>query len=258
MWDSLIIEPSINVLLFIYQLVGNFGIAIILFTLLIRLLTHPLTVQQLKGTQRMQELQNNKRWIDIQKKYKNDKEKLSQEQMKIYKELGINPFASCLPTLIQFPVIIGLYQSVIKSLAATPIELIELTRYIYPSLIDASGLIPLNSQFLWMNLGQPERLYLPFLSFGIPVLAIIVTGTSYLQSKLMKPPSTNPNDQSEMMGNMMTLYMPFLMGYLALTLSSGLALYFLVSNIVGILQYAALGRLNWNNLFPSRKSAEIK
>src|SRR3990172_759993 len=111
-WDSLIITPFINVLLFIYNLIGqNFGIAIILFTLLIRLVTHPLMVKQIKGAQGMQDLQKNEKWIKAQEKYKGDKEKLAQEQMALYKELGINPFASCLPTLIQLPIIFGLYQA---------------------------------------------------------------------------------------------------------------------------------------------------
>ncbi len=104
-----------------------------------------------------------------------------------------------------------------------------------------------------MNLGQPERLNLPFLSFGIPILAIVVVVTTYLQSKLMQPPTTTPGDQGAMMGNMMNIYMPFLMGYLAYTLASGLSLYFVISNLVGILQYALLGRLNWKNLLPKKK-----
>ncbi len=254
MWDTLIITPFINVLLFIYNLVGqNFGVAIILFTILIRLITHPLTAQQLKGTQKMQELNKDKRWIEIQQKYKNDREKLAQEQMKFYKEIGYNPMSSCLPTLIQFPIIIGLYQAVIRALASTPLEMLGLMRHISSSLLDASSIIPLNSHFLWMNLGQPERLNLPFLSFGIPVLAIVVVITTYLQSKLMQPPSTTPGDQGAMMGNMMNIYMPFLMGYLAYTLASGLSLYFVASNLIGILQYALLGRLNWKNLLPKKK-----
>jgi len=112
MWDKLIIEPMLNALLGIYSVVGNFGVAIIIFTVLIRLITHPLTVQQLKGTQKMQELQNSEQYKAIQKKYKDDKEKLAQEQMRIYKEMGFNPLAPCLPTVIQFPIIIGLYQAV--------------------------------------------------------------------------------------------------------------------------------------------------
>ncbi len=254
MWDAFV-GIFINVLLYIYQLVGNFGVAIILFTILIRLLTHPLTVSQLKGTQKMQDLQKDKRWIEIQTKYKADKEKLSQEQMKLYQELGINPLSSCLPTLIQFPIIIGLYQAVIQALASTPVELLKLTGHVYPWLLKVESLIPLNSRFLWMDLGSPERLNLPFLSFGIPVLAIVVTASTYIQSKLMTPPSSNPGDQTAMMSNMMNLYMPFLMGYLALTLASGLSLYFLVSNIIGIAQYAILGKVNWRNLLPTRKPA---
>lgn len=254
MWDTLIVTPFINVLLFIYNIVGNnFGIAIILFTILIRIVTHPLMVKQIKGSQAMSEMQQDEDWKKIQEKYKGDKEKLAQEQMNYYKTKGVSPFSSCLPTLIQFPIIIALYQSIIASLASTPIEVLNLARRVYPALLDVSALIPLNSKFLWMDLGQPERLYVPFLSFGIPVLAILVVITTYIQSKLIQPPSSNPKDQAAMMSNMMSLYMPFFMGYLALTLASGLSLYFLTSNVAGILQYAMLGKVNWRNLIPGSK-----
>lgn len=250
-WDSLIISPFINTLLFIYNLVGqNFGIAIILFTLLIRLITHPLMRKQIKGSQAMQELQTNEKWLKTQEKYKNDKEKLAQEQMALYKELGINPFASCLPTLIQLPIIFGLYQAVIIAMATTPIDLLNLTRHIYPGLLDVETLIPLNSKFLWMDLSQPERLYIPGLEFGIPVMVVIVVITTYVQGKLIQPASSNPKDQAAGMSKMMNLYMPIFMGYLAYTLASGLALYFVTSNLVGIAQYAMLGKVNWGNVFP--------
>jgi YidC/Oxa1 family membrane protein insertase len=256
MWDALIITPFINVLLFIYNVSGqNFGIAIILFTILIRLVTHPLMVKQIRGTQGMQELQTNPQWKEAQEKYKNDKEKLAQEQMRLYKELGINPFASCLPLLIQFPVIIGLYQAIIQSMSHSPLDMLKLVRHMWPGFLDASMLIPLNNQFLWMNLGQPERLNLPFLPFGIPVLAILVVISTYIQSKLISPGSANPKDQTAQMTGMMNIYMPIFMGYLAWTLASGLALYFVVSNVVGILQYAILGKANWKNLLPGAKPA---
>ncbi len=253
MWDAIIITPFTNVLLFIYNVTGqNFGIAIILFTILIRAITHPLTVKQMKGTQGMQELQKDPRWIEAQAKYKDDKEKLAQEQMKLYKELGINPAASCLPMLIQFPIIIGLYQAIIQSMANTPMDMLRLVRHVWPGFLDVAQLIPLNNQFLWMNLGEPERLYLPFLSFGIPVLAILVVITTYLQSKLLTPPSANPKDQTAQMSGIMNLYMPIFMGWLAWTLASGLSLYFVVSNVLGILQYAFMGKANWKNLHPSK------
>ncbi|RPJ52379.1 MAG: YidC/Oxa1 family membrane protein insertase [Chloroflexi bacterium] len=263
MWDAIIITPFMNVLLFIYSLVWqNFGIAIILFTILIRLITHPLMVQQIKGTQGMQNLQKNEKWIEIQAKYKNDKEKLAQEQMALYKELGINPFGSCLPMLIQFPIIIGLYQVVIQAMANTPLDMLKLVRHAYPwlqemNILNINTLIPLNNQFLWMNLGQPERLYLPFLNFGIPILAILVVITTYMQSKLMTPPSATPNDQTSQMTGMMNLYMPIFMGWLAWTLASGLSLYFVVSNVFSILQYAAMGKANWKSLMPGYKPKPV-
>ena len=261
MWDAIIITPFINVLLFIYTLVGgNFGVAIILFTILIRLVTHPLMVSQIKGSQGMQELQKNPRWLEAQEKYKGDKEKLAQEQMAIYKELGINPFGACLPMIIQFPVIIGLYQAIIQAMANTPLDLLKLVRHVYPWAMgilpgmDVATLVPLNNRFLWMDLGQPERLFIPGIPFGIPVLAVLVVVTTYVQSKLMTPPTTGAKDQSAQMTGLMNLYMPIFMGWLAWTLASGLSLYFVVSNVVGILQYALLGKANWSNIIPRRKA----
>jgi len=101
MWDTFIVNPMINALLYIYSILGhNFGLAIIVFTILVRLATYPLTAQQLKSSKAMQELQKSKKWQDIQKKYKNDRERLAQEQMKLYQEMGVNPFGACLPTLV--------------------------------------------------------------------------------------------------------------------------------------------------------------
>jgi YidC/Oxa1 family membrane protein insertase len=249
-WNLLIITPFTNVLLYIYNLVGlNFGVAIILFTILIRLVTHPLMAAQIKGSSGMQKLQTDPRYKEMQEKYKDNKEKMAQEQMALYKELGINPVATCLPTLIQFPLIIGLYQTLISVMANTPLDVLILSRHLYP-FIDITQILPINNQFLWMDLSQPENVAIPFFSFGIPVLAILVMITTYMQSKLMTPASSDPKDQSAMMGKMMNIYMPFLMGYMALTLNSGLALYFLVSNVVSVIQYAVLGKVTWSNLLP--------
>jgi YidC/Oxa1 family membrane protein insertase len=241
MWD-LFVSIFINVLLWIYNIVGqNFGVAIILFTILIRIVTWPLNAQQMKSAKAMQDLQNDKEWQGIQKKYAKDREKLAQEQMRIYREKGINPFGSCLPTLIQFPILIGLYQAIIRALGATPLDLLKLSRSINTDLLDVANLIPLNSQFLWMNLGQPEPFY---------ILAIVVALTTYVQSKLTLPPSTNPNDQTAAMGQSMTITMPLMLGWFALTFPSGLSVYFITSNLLGIIQYAAQGKANWSNLLP--------
>ncbi len=188
-FNAIIVTPFVNVLMFIYNLIGqNFGIAIILFTILVRLITWPLQAQQIKGAKAMTDLQKDKRYIDMQAKYKGDKEKLAQAQMELYKEMKINPFASCLPTVIQLPVIIGLYQALIMALASTNLDLLKLTNHIYPNFINLSDLIPLNDHFLWMNLSQPERWYIPGTEIGIPILTIIVVITTYAQQKLMTPP----------------------------------------------------------------------
>jgi YidC/Oxa1 family membrane protein insertase len=257
-WSTLILDPMINSLMWIYSgLAQNFGLAIIVFTILVRVITYPLTASQMKSTQAMQEMQKSKKWQDIQKKHKGDREKLAQEQMKLYKEMGVSPFGSCLPTIIQFPIIIGLYQAIIRALAVTPIQLLELTRHLYP-FYSAALLIPLNQYFLWLDLSVPEKDYgISIAGFGIPILAVLVVGTTFLQSRLMTPPTT-PGDQGAGMGRAMTLYMPLFMGYLAYSFPSGLALYFVTSNVVGVLQYGLLGRLDWRNLLPARFSSETK
>jgi YidC/Oxa1 family membrane protein insertase len=232
-----IIVPFTNVLVLIYSfLAQNFGLAIIVFTALIRLITYPFNASQMKSAKAMQELQSNPKWKQIQEKYKGkeNRDKLAQEQMKLYQELGINPFGACLPTLIQLPLIIAMYWAISRALAATPLQLLSFVRGLswVPNVAD---LIPLNSHFLWMDLGQPERLYLDFLPIGIPVLAVVVLVTSYIQTKMMTP--SNPNDQSAQMGKAMNLYMPILMAYISYIYSAGLALYFVTTNLLSIAQY---------------------
>ena len=259
-WNSGILTPMVNVLFWIYNVFfHNFGLAIIIFTILIRLITYPLTGQQLKSQQKMQELTNSKKWQEIQKKYKDDKQKLSQEQVKIYQEMGISPFSSCLPLLIQFPIMIGLYQSITLAMASAPIQLLNLSSRLY-NFIPGSQLIPLNSKFLWMNLGLPEiaTTSIRIGIIAIPILTIFVVLTTYLQSKLMTPAAANPGDQSAQMSGMMNLTMPVMMGFIAYSLSSGLALYFIVSNLLGIAQYAIMGKANWKNLLPKGKVARKK
>lgn len=245
-WD-LFISVFVNVLIWIYDIVGNnFGLAIILFTILIRIVTWPLNAQQMKGATAMQELQNDKEWQAIQKKYAKDREKLAQEQMRIYRERGINPFSSCLPTLIQFPIIIALYQSIIRALGSTPLDLLRLSRSIY--LPNVSDLIPLNSKFLWMDLGRPESVAI--FGLAIPTLALVVAITTYIQAKLTMPVSATPGDQGAAMSGMMSIYMPLMLGWFAITFASGLSVYFITSNLLGIVQYAMQGKANWHNLIP--------
>jgi YidC/Oxa1 family membrane protein insertase len=101
--------------------------------------------------------------------------------------------------------------------------------------------------------GPPRRqnlIHVSFLPNGFPLLAVIVALTTYIQSKLTMPTSSNPNDQSAQMSSMMSIYMPLLLGWFALNFASGIAVYFIISNVLGIVQYAATGRANWSNLLP--------
>lgn len=234
-----IIVPFTNALVFIYSILGeNFGLAIIVFTILVRVVTYPFNAQQVKSAKAMQEMQSNPKWKAIQQKYKGDRAKLQQEQAKLIQEMGINPLAGCLPTLIQLPLLIAMYWAITRALAATPLQLLQLGNGL--SLPNAANLVPLNSQFLWMDLGQPERLVIPGIPFGIPVLAILVMVTSYFQSKMMTP--ANPDDQGAQMGRMMNLYLPLLMAYISYIYAAGLALYFVVSNVLSIAQYYFMRR----------------
>ncbi len=274
LWNNIIINPFTNILLLIYAFIGNFGISIILFTILIRLATHPFMAAQIKSSTAMQTLNQSDEWKKMQEKYKDDKEKMGQETMRLYQEHGINPFASCLPMLLQLPIMIGFYQSVQHAIGETPLQLLSVVRSIYPFLAqitpaaNMAALIPIHSQFLWMDLGQPERVYIGFLSallsgfgipvFGIPVLALIVGLTTFLQTKLTMPAPAGgaaANDQSAQMTQSMSMMMPIMLFMFTISYASGLAVYLITSNLIGILQYAALGKVNFKSLFSKKEEA---
>jgi len=263
LWDTIIIHPFTNMLLLIYAFVGNFGLSIIIFTVLIRLATHPFMAAQIKSSAAMQKLTQSEEYKKMQEKYKGNQEKLGQETMRLYQEHGINPVASCLPTLLQLPIMIGFYQSIVHAIGETPMQLLSVVRSIYPWMenitraASLSALIPIRSQFLWMDLGQPERVFISGLAFGIPVLAIIVGVTTYVQTKLTMPTSAGPTDQSAQMTQSMSIMMPVMLFMFTLNYASGLAVYLITSNLIGVLQYAALGKVNWGGLFGKKPEPEM-
>lgn len=256
-WNAFI-AIFVNLLLWIYALLGHgenaFGWTIVIFTVLIRVATWPLNAQQLKSAQAMQELQNDKEWQDIQKKYAKDREKLAQEQMRIYSDRGISPFASCLPMLIQLPLWFALIQALNRTLAVTPLSMLELARSVYAwpqkflPILSVSSIVPLNSKFLWMDLGRPE--FTSVLGFSVPILVVLVGITSFFQIRLSTPPSANPNDQSAQMSKSMSFTMPIMMIMMASAYSSGFSLYLLTSNILAIIQAMMQGKADWRNLMP--------
>ncbi|MBI5927885.1 MAG: membrane protein insertase YidC [Chloroflexi bacterium] len=240
---DIIINPFITVLLVLYGLLGgNVFLAIVAFTILVRFALLPLTMKQQRSFKRMQEL--SPKLKQLQEKYKNDRERLTQEQMALYREHGVNPFAGCLPLLVQLPIFLSLWRAILATLASTPDQLLELQHRIMIGGLD--HLVPLKNTFLWMNLALPDPFYI------LPILVVI---TTYLQQKLIMPVSSTSSssgndaaDQAARMSKQMTTFMPLMFGFFALTYSSGLSIYFITSNIVGIIQYAMMGKADFRRL----------
>jgi YidC/Oxa1 family membrane protein insertase len=225
-WTIAFLQPMLNCLLWLYSVLGhNFALSITVFTILVRLITLPLTIPQMTSSKKMQELQPKLK--ELQKKFAGDKEGMSRAQMDLYKEHGVNPLGGCLPTLVQFPVWIGLYQSISQVMATNPLAVLQLSKNIYPQFPGLSQLIPLDDRFLWLNLGRPDPLY---------ILPVLVAASMFFQQKLMSVPATDP--QSESMTKSMNYTMPLMFGFFSLSFSSGLSIYFVVSSLVGIaIQY---------------------
>ncbi len=239
MWD-LILNPFVTVLTFLYSVLNqDIVLAIIVFTILVRIAILPLTAQQQRSAKAMQELQPELK--KLQDKYKNDREKLAQEQMALYREHGVNPLGGCLPLLIQFPILIGLYQAIIFTLAATPFQLIDLSnRFLIPGL---DSYVPLNNMWLGMDLTKPPTAN-PTWALALPALVLV---TTWAQSKLTVPPPQPPGEdgrpsQAQAMSQSMTTIMPLMFGFFSLSFSVGLSIYFVVSNIIGIIQYSLMGK----------------
>jgi len=232
---NFIAYPLANLLLLFYNFLGHQTVAAIaLLTILIRLLLLPLTLGQQRSARKMRELQPE---IDkLKKKYGDDQEKLAQEQMKLWKTAGINPAGGCLPMLIQLPILFGLYRAITYCVPSTPLQLFQFSQHIYKGLPGVEGLVPLDSTFLGMDLGQPPSPAY-WWSYALPVL---VLATSWLQQKLLSPTTATSGDgqsQSEMMTQQMQIMMPLMFGMISLQYATGLSIYFIISNLIGLVQY---------------------
>ncbi len=229
-WNLVIVNPMMNVLVFIYALVRNYGIAIIIFTVLLKLLTLPFSIQQTRSMKKQQEAAP--ALAALQKKYGKDRERMAQEQMKLYKERGINPLGGCLPMLIPWPLFIAFYQSVSSVISNQPEQFMQMAQHILPRL---SVFMPVNDQFLWLNLSIPDPFYV------LPVLAVV---TTFIQQKMMTTQSGD--EQAQSMNQTMGLMMPLFMGWITLNFAAGLAIYWVTFNIAGIVQqYFVVG---WGDL----------
>lgn len=222
-WNLLIIQPMINSLVLLYSVFFlNFGVAIIAFTLLVRAVLIPLTVRQSRQMKKMTELQPKLK--ELQEKHSDDRQRLSRETMAIYKANGVNPIGCLGPLFIQFPIWIGLFQAVIQTLPSTPERLVGLSEHLYPWLPFVNDVIPINNSFLWLDLAKPDTL---------PVMPVLVGVSMFLMQKTTTMPSADPRQAQT--SKMMLWMMPIMFGFFTTTFPSGLALYWIVSNIVGMI-----------------------
>lgn len=220
LWNALV-DFLTNSLIFFHEMVGSYGLAIILFTLLVKLITLPLTMKQVRSAKAMQDLQPKLK--ELQDKYKGDKEKQTQEMMALYREHGVNPASGCLPLLIQMPIWFALYRALFV-------------------LADRNLL---NEGFLWIpSLAEPRAItiFWPPSNWTVETIAylilpILTVLTQFIVQKQMSPPTTaSKDDPSAAMMTQMNTIMPIMFGFFALQVPSGLTLYWVTSNVFAMFQ----------------------
>lgn len=230
MWGAFV-GTIASALTTLHGVVGNWGIAIILFTVAIKVVTWPLMTKQLKSSRAMQELQPKIK--AMQEKYKDDKEAQTREMMALYQEAGVNPAMGCLPMLVQMPVWFGLYRAIIG--LATDGTLAAGFLFV-PSLAEPSPTMG----FSWvLDIASYPQ------TWGFFVLPLLTVVTQLAISRVMTPTPTssgNSSDPTQAMMKQMTTLMPVMFGAFALTLPAGLALYWVTNNILTGVQYLMINR----------------
>ena len=230
-WNFLLVHPLVSLLVAAYDVVGDFGLAVIAVTVLIRLLLYPLFVVQIRNQRAMQELAP--AMAELKAKFGSDKQKLSQEQMKLYQERGYNPAMGCLPILLQMPLLLAMYSAFQFFVKTPPPDGIELGNALWPFLHNPIG--PgetLNLSVRWLpwliDLGHHDPFYI------LPVLA----GVTQLISSVMFQPSIQPKniDAQQKMMQSMQYYFPLITVFIASSLPAGLALYWVTTTLFGIVQ----------------------
>jgi YidC/Oxa1 family membrane protein insertase len=223
----LLVQPLEHALQFLASILGSAGLAIIVFTILMRVVLLPLTIQQYRSQKAMTRLQPELK--ELQKKFGKDREKLQVETMALYKERGVNPAAGCFPLVVQMPILFALYAA-LNALSHT----------------DPAFQQP----WLWIpNLAHPDVLVIAGVSIPF-ILPILTAATQWVQQRMMTMPSDDPQQR---MQNSIMQFMPLMMLYFGTTIAAGVVLYWLTQNLAGIVQqYFQTG---WGSLLPNRAPA---
>jgi YidC/Oxa1 family membrane protein insertase len=221
---------------------GSAGLAIILFTLVARVVILPLTLKSLQSTRKMQELQPQIK--ELQRKHGKDQQKLTEETMKLYREYKVTPVGGCLPMLIQLPIFLGVYQAVLHLTQSSPAGYAvgTIVQVLSNNGVAVGNLNPstigepqLFGGFLWLtNLGVPDPLYI------LGVLSIIFQ----LIVQLMATPRVQDPQQKAMAQSMLIL--PLMFGYLGFTFPAGAVLYWVVGSVLSMIQQYVIS--GWGSL----------
>ena len=197
--------PLLDLLRLIYSYVGNYGVAIIILTIIVRLVLFPLTFKGMKSMKRMQQL--SPRMKKLQAKYKNNKEKLNKEMMELYRKNRVNPLGGCLPMLLQIPVFFALYSSLSSA--------VELRHAPF--------------MFWISDLSQPD---------GLGITPLLMGASMYFQQKLTPQTAMMDSTQAKVMQ-----MLPFIFTIFTFTFPSGLTLYWVTSNVLSIAQQQIINRI---------------
>ena len=240
LFNTIIFEPLFNALIFTYKLIPDLGLAIIILTVLIKLVLLWPSRSSIVAQKKLQEMQP--KLQELQKKYKDNKEELGRQTMKFYKEHKINPLSSCLPLLIQLPILIGLYQvflSVAKTDPATGLLATSQIEHLYGFLSETFKTTSINHMFLgFIDLSALNNWY----------LAILAGAAQFWQSKMLmskQPPKVKGAGDESMaaaMSKQMTYFFPIMIIFFSLRFPAGLAVYWLVSTLFTIAQQQLLFR----------------
>ena len=213
-WFDKMARPVLYLLNFLYKYVHNYGVAIILVTVLIKMILWPVAQKGMKSMKNMQAIQP--KIAKVREKYKDDPNRMNQEMMNLYKTYKINPFGGCLPMILQIPVFFALYKVLLQA--------IELRHAPF---------------MLWItDLSAPDRLWvglnLPYLG-GIPILTLLMGASMFLQQKLSPAPA-DPTQAKVMM------FLPLIFTFMFVNFASGLVLYWFVNNLLSIAQQYLINR----------------
>ncbi len=251
LWNTLLVHPLINLLVLADYFVHDFGLAVVIVTVAIRLALFPVFRAQVRSSRAMQELAP--ALNDIKKKYGKDRAQLQQEQMKLYKERGINPVGGCLPMLVFFPVLFAMYAAFqqVGGLGAPALTVQVLReKVLWPFIPTPAGLGPNDTIDLaahWLpwvsNLAHPDHLFFNFIG-PLPIISALLQLIASIQALPRNPPQTDDPTQRTMQS--MTYYLPLITVVFFKDLAAGVFIYYITTTIFQIIQqYFVMG---WGQL----------